>query len=78
MTRNKLTNKFDTPSDALKEEVESYITKTLKGPMAFKEFHQIFEGIYFKFIKKNQSLSYQMQFNLHSLLQKIWLKASAS
>jgi hypothetical protein len=52
------------------KEVESIISKEIKGTTAFEEFYDIYEEIYSKNIhrKGQTALSYNLQFLLHSLL----------
>ena len=52
------------------KEVESIISKQIKGSTAFEEFYDIYEQIYLKNIHRRAagSLSYNLQFLLHSLL----------
>jgi hypothetical protein len=52
------------------KEVESIISKQIKGSTAFEEFYEIYEQIYLKNIQRRAagSLSFNLQFLLHSLL----------
>ena len=59
------------------KEVESIISKKIKGATAFEEFFSSYEKIYAKNIAKKgiTNISFNLQFLLHSMLQKIWNKA---
>jgi hypothetical protein len=62
--------------DASKE-VDSIISKEIIGESVFEEFYQVYHAIYAKNIyrKGQAAISYNLQFLLHKLLQKVWNKA---